>query len=311
MTEEKQKLLLVDDIPENLELLHRMLKGQYDLIDAINGKEALNLASSQKPDLILLDVMMPEMDGFEVCRLLKMNPSLKDIPVIFLTALNDELSEIIGFEAGAVDYITKPFKPQIVKIRVRTHLELKMFREKYKRISLLDGLTGIPNRRAFNECFNREWGRAQRNKSELSLIMVDIDYFKKYNDTFGHLGGDDCLKNVAEILASSNVRPGDFFARYGGEEFASILPETGPEGAAVTALRMLSDVSSTAIPHPASPVAPVVTISLGVATIIPSPGIFSETLIGMADQMLFKAKEEGRNRIKQFNQDIALASSWN
>ena len=302
---EKQKLLLVDDIPENLELLHRILRDYYDLINANNGKEALKLAESEKPDLILLDVMMPGMDGFEVCRLLKLNPSLKEIPVIFLTALTDELSEIIGFEAGAVDYITKPFKPQIVKIRVRTHLELKMFREKYKRISLLDGLTGIPNRRAFNECLHREWGRSQRNKSELSLIMVDIDYFKKYNDTFGHLGGDDCLKKVAEILISSHVRPGDFVARYGGEEFASILPDTNAEGAAVTALRMLNDVSSMKIPHPDSPVASFVTISLGVATIIPSPGISLDTLIGMADLMLFKSKEEGRNRIKQFNQDSA------
>ena len=297
MNEMQQKILIVDDAPINIQILNEALKDRYRIFFATNGRDALRLATSAMPDMILLDVMMPEMDGYEVCRAIKADPVMKDIPIIFITAMNQQDNETTGLELGAADYITKPFNPDIVRLRVRNQLELKRQRDLLSRLSFQDGLTGIANRRAFDEHYDREWRRALRNKSEISIIMCDIDQFKCYNDSYGHLAGDDCLRRVAELRGKLLERPAALVARYGGEEFISVLPETGLAGAQVTAEKIRAAVEALAIPHQCSRVAPVLTVSLGVASVVPTAEMDPDDLISVADSHLYLAKQGGRNRL--------------
>ncbi|MEI6262279.1 MAG: diguanylate cyclase, partial [Deltaproteobacteria bacterium] len=299
MIEQKQIIMIVDDALINLQILIEVLGDEYEIVFATNGKDALAIAENNHPDLILLDIQMPDMNGYEVCKAIKSISCLQGVPVIFLTAMTQQEDEVVGLKLGAVDYITKPFNTDIVRLRVKNHLELKRFRDNQARLALLDGLTGIPNRRAFNEQLHREWSRALRSHALLSLIMIDIDHFKSYNDTYGHLGGDDCLKQVAAALLES-MRASDFVARFGGEEFVCILNESDATGALITAERIRTKVESLFIPHVASPVSPFITISLGAVTLIPSEDIASEYLIKTADQMLYMAKDRGRNRTEQW-----------
>ncbi len=299
-TKEKQLILIVDDLPLNLHIMTEVLGGEYELAIATNGKDALARAESIIPDLILLDVQMPGMNGFEVCKILKTIPRLQGVPVIFLTSMAQQEDEVAGLNLGAVDYITKPFQIDVVRLRVRNQLELKRYRDERIRMALVDGLTGIPNRRAFDEQLTREWSRGLRNHSKLSLLMIDLDHFKSYNDTHGHLGGDDCLKQVAAALAPA-LRASDLAARYGGEEFVCLLPDTNEEGALITAERIRCQVEELQIAHGASPVSPFVTLSLGVASLTPAPGLEANLLIEMADQLLYRAKNSGRNRIAQLD----------
>jgi len=275
------------------------LKTDYKTTFATAGAQAIKFAMSEEPpDLILLDIMMPEMDGYEVCRRLKAEHKTKNIPVIFITAMNQEEDETKGLDIGAVDYIIKPFSMAIVKARVRTHLELKRHRDILENLSSLDGLTAIPNRRRFDEVLQTEWRHCMRESSPLSLVMIDIDYFKNFNDTRGHQAGDDCLKRVAKALANSVKRPMDVVARYGGEEFAAILPKTDRDGAVFVAETMRDNIESLNISHPNSPVAGYVTISLGSATVLPDNRSDSDILVKAADDALFQAKREGRNSIR-------------
>lgn len=294
----RQTVLIVDDTPVNIQLLGELLDGDYDVCFATSGAEALEILSRTQPDLILLDVMMPGMSGYDVCARLKADPLLCEIPVIFITALSQQNDEINGLKAGAVDYITKPFNPMIVKLRVKNQLELKRYRDIHARQALLDGLTGIPNRRAFDEQLQREWSRMQRSRTELSLILLDIDHFKQYNDTYGHLEGDECLRRVVAALLSS-LRASDFAARYGGEEFVCILPETDRAGTAITAERIRRAVELLKIPHASSLVTPWVTVSLGCATQSAECEEAPDQLVASADRMLYQAKTEGRNRVAQ------------
>lgn len=296
----KQTIMIVDDTPINLQILIEVLGGEYEIVFATNGRDAIAMAEVNHPDLILLDIQMPDMSGYEVCKTVKLMPSLNNVPVIFLTAMSQQEDEIVGLKLGAVDYITKPFHPDIVRLRVHNQLELKRYRDERAHLALLDGLTGIPNRRAFDEQINREWSRAQRNQASLSLVMVDIDHFKLFNDTYGHLGGDDCLKQVAASLLATQ-RGSDFTARYGGEEFVCILNETDEAGARVTAERLRARIEALQIPHAVSPVSPHVTISIGVATHVPSEDETPDLLIDMADQMLYRSKNSGRNRVEQWS----------
>lgn len=223
----KQQILIVDDVPRNLQLLGNILKSEdLNVAFAQNGKQAIEYALNKQPDLILLDIMMPEMDGYEVCWKLKENNLTKDIPVIFITALGDTADEYRGFKLGGVDYITKPFDSKIVQVRVENYLRLKRKTDLLEQLSSIDGLTEIPNRRRFDETFDNEWARAKRIQIKISLIIADIDYFKQFNDTYGHAAGDKCLRKVARALKRTIQRPSDFVARYGGEEFVLILPET-------------------------------------------------------------------------------------
>ena len=295
---EKPLVLIVDDHPTNIRVLAETLKSEYRVKTATNGRTALDLANlSEKPDLIMLDVMMPEMDGYEVCQHLKNTEASKDIPVIFVTAKREMGDEERGLNMGAADYITKPFSPPIVQARVRNHIALKQKTDLLESLASLDGLTGIPNRRNFSEAIDSEWRRAGRSGKPLSLIMADVDYFKAYNDHYGHGAGDDCLKYVATALANIPVRPGDLVARYGGEEFVAILPDTDFDGAKSVAEDFRSMVEALALPHAHSSVAGHVTISAGFATALLPRSKRWEALLEEADKMLYQAKRAGRNRV--------------
>jgi len=216
-------VLVVDDVPTNIHLLGAVIQDMAELVVATSGEQALEIArSAERPDLILLDVMMPGLNGYEVCRALQDDPWTRSIPVIFVTARDRESDEALGLGLGAVDYITRPFSEPIVRARVNTHLELKRHRDALERLSYQDGLTGLDNRRRFDEYFVMAWRHAARERAWLSLLMVDIDHFKGFNDEYGHMAGDQCLKVVARTLQAAAQRPLDIVARYGGEEFAVI-----------------------------------------------------------------------------------------
>jgi diguanylate cyclase (GGDEF)-like protein len=294
----RQTVLIVDDTPANIEMLSEALSDEYEVLFATSGQDALDIASNQHPDLILLDVIMPDMDGYQVCTRLKEGARTRTIPVIFVTAMDHEEDETKGLNVGAIDYLTKPIRPPIVRARVRNHLELKRYRDSLESLSSTDGLTGIPNRRQFDQAFDREWHRARRNQTPLSLILMDIDLFKDYNDYYGHLAGDDCLRTLARVLAEYIRRPTDLIARYGGEEFACVLPDTDIEGALWFANQILEKVNTLHAPHAHSAVADHVTLSLGVSTLVPVVGQPSFELIRRADECLYAAKRNGRNQVR-------------
>jgi len=297
METRKPIILIVDDSRTNIMALSDVLKDEYNLLIASSGLEGLKMAASYSPDIILLDIIMADIDGYEVCRKLKNNPGTRNIPIIFVTAMGKEEDEIKGLEIGGLDYITKPFNPIIVRARVRVHLELKRHRDLLENLVATDGLTGIPNRRQFNEFLIREWRRAMRSHLPLSLILMDIDHFKLFNDNYGHLAGDDCLRRLARAIAECAKRPTDLVARYGGEELACILPDTNLDGALVLANSMRDTVNGLRIPHAYSLVADHVTMSLGVATLIPVQGASWDNLISAADKQLYVAKKTGRDRV--------------
>lgn len=295
----RQKILIVDDAPTNIAILVKALSSDYEISVAKDGDDALSIAASNRvPDLVLLDIIMPGMDGYEVCRRLKGDAATREIPVIFITAKDEEKDETKGLELGAVDYITKPFSLPIVKARVKTHLDLKRKSDLLENLASLDGLTCIANRRRFDQLLEAEWSRALRTASWISIVMLDLDFFKAFNDSYGHAAGDDCLRKVAEALESSLRRSSDTVARYGGEEFVAILPGTEPEGAATVAEAMRKSVESLGIPHAYSAVSDVATISAGVGSAIPMTNSSAGTLVATADRRLYEAKSAGRNRIK-------------
>lgn len=296
-SESRHTVLIVDDMPVNTRLLASILRSDYHVQEVHLGADALRVArSDDPPDIILLDVMMPGMDGHEVCHLLKANSETADIPVIFVTARGESDDEALGLSLGAVDYISKPFSAAVVKARVRTHLQLKVRTDMLERLSVVDQLTGIANRRAFDRGLEREWERALRHAHPLGLVMVDIDHFKAYNDTHGHATGDTCLRDVAQALATAARRSVDLVARYGGEEFAILLPEADSGEVAAVAERAHEAVNSLAIPHADSPTAAHVTVSTGRAVRIPQWGKAPRDLVVAADQALYQAKASGRNR---------------
>jgi diguanylate cyclase (GGDEF)-like protein len=290
------RILIVDDVPDNIRILSKMLAEEgHDISAATDGQQALVIAESILPDLILLDVMMPGMDGYAICAALKAHPLLKSIPVIFVTALSETEDETRGLSLGAVDYITKPFNEVIVKLRVRTHLELKQQRDLLGRLSAIDGLTGIPNRRAFDERLDAEWRRAIRVRGALVLAMIDIDYFKAFNDSHGHIEGDECLRRVAKTLDAGARRGEDFVGRYGGEEFVLLSSGSDEAGMAGLVETLRSNIEGLRIPHGASAVAPWVTVSGGVAICRPTIEMRATDLLASADAELYKAKHRGRN----------------
>ncbi len=291
------KILIVDDVETNVDILLGLLNDSYEITVALDGKTALESVQEEPPDLILLDIMMPDMDGWEVCQRLKADPLTKDILIIFLTAKGHVEDEVRGFRMGAVDYITKPFEPIVVQSRLATHLELKRKRDLLANLSALDGLTGIPNRRSFDNAFHREWSRAVRNGHPLSLILMDIDFFKTFNDNYGHAAGDECLKTVGRSLVGIVHRAPDLLARYGGEEFVCLLPETDFAGVQVVAEQLRSAVVELAIVHEHSQVASTVTLSLGATTVIPDSPLQPQALLEMADALLYESKKAGRNRV--------------
>lgn len=296
----KPMILVVDDVVENVDVLFHLLKADYTLAAARNGLKALRMVEKRPPDLILLDIMMPEMDGYEVCRRLKEKNATREIPIIFITSLSEAIDEARAFNLGAVDYITKPFQPIVVKARIRTHLNLKQKSDMLEAMVCLDGLTNIFNRRKFDRTLKQEWKRTFRNNRSLAMIMIDIDHFKLFNDHYGHIEGDECLKKVANVLHDALNRPGDFLARYGGEEFAVLLPETDMKGACHLAEKMRQIILDLKIANAQSTIAPYVSISLGVAVYQPSSDenfASPVDLIAAADSMLYAAKKNGRNQV--------------
>ncbi len=294
----RARILAVDDTPMNLSLLEGCLGDVYELRVSPSGPEALALLESWTPDLILLDVMMPGMDGLEVCRHLKADETLQAIPVIFVTGRDEEADELEGLEAGAVDYITKPFSLPIVKARVGTHLELKRCRDLLRAHAFVDGLTGLANRRRFDEALSQAWALAVRQRSSLGLVLLDVDHFKAYNDAYGHPAGDACLCAVGRALATALPRVSDLVARYGGEEFVVLLPGTGLEGAQAVAETLRRAVEAMDLPHAHSSAAGHVTVSLGAAACLPHLKLVSAALVEAADEALYRAKQAGRNRVE-------------
>jgi diguanylate cyclase (GGDEF)-like protein len=298
----RQRILIVEDVKLNAQILVNALKDTYDLRVAHNGVEALAMVREEMPDLILLDIIMPEMDGYEVCARLQSDPNTRDIPILFLTALEGDQNEAYGIELGAMDYIRKPFNVPIVKAKIRNHLELKRYKDILKRDSRIDGLTRIPNRRRFDEAYVEERDRARRTKTPLAVLMIDLDRFKLYNDAYGHLQGDDVLRLVAQTLYHALHRPGDLVARWGGEEFVVLLPQTDLEGAVIVAERLRKAVWELEIPHESSPVAKVLTVSIGVAASKAGPPWSYDMLLQWADEAVYRAKAEGRNKVVPYKE---------
>ncbi|MBK1648148.1 diguanylate cyclase [Rhabdochromatium marinum] len=291
------RILIVDDETSNIELIAEIFTEDHEVLFATDGIKALELATTTDPDLILLDVMLPGLDGFEICTRLKAEPHVSAIPVIFITGRDDTATETRGLALGAVDYITKPINPQIVRMRVSNHIELKRARDRLTQLATTDGLTGLANRRRFDEVLECEVQRHRRSSAPLTVLMLDIDHFKLYNDTYGHLRGDDCLRAIARTIEEALLRTTDLAARYGGEEFACILPNTGTS-AAVTAIaeRIRTQVMALKIPHETSPTAAYVTVSLGLTTHYCTASTQPQQLTAIADKQLYVAKAEGRNR---------------
>lgn len=295
---DKPRILIVDDEKMNLKVLADLLKEDYSPVLARSGEQALQHAiGDSPPDLILLDVVMPQMGGYEVIKRLKDNDRTKNIPVIFVTSLDSVLDEEHGLKLGAVDYITKPFSPPIVKIRVHNHLRIVHQYRLLDQLAYLDGLTEISNRRRFEEVLQKEWLRSARNGTPFSLAMVDVDFFKAYNDHYGHAMGDRTLQKIAKALDSALMRPADLIARYGGEEFVMLLPETDAFAAKGVAERALQKIVDLNIPHHYSQAAEHVSVSLGLVTTQINNSLTPQTFISAADKNLYLAKENGRNRV--------------
>ncbi|MDZ4314693.1 MAG: diguanylate cyclase [Azonexus sp.] len=291
-----QTVLVVDDEKQNRNLLAELLKDDCRVILAKNGDQALERTHEQKPDLILLDVLMPEMSGYQVIHILKKNDETRHIPIIFISALDSPADEERGLDLGAVDYITKPFHPSIVRKRVRNHLQSVHQRHLLESLAMIDSLTEIANRRRYNEVLENEWRRGERSCSPLSLAIIDVDHFKVYNDHLGHAEGDHVLRKIAGTLRNFVRRPGDLIARYGGEEFVLILPNTDATAATRIANEIRASIEALRLPHPNSPVSRYVTVSLGGTTLIPNGGEIDPRFFQEADAALYAAKAEGRNR---------------
>lgn len=314
-------VLLVDDQAIIAEGIRRMLDSESDIIFHYcdDPGNAIKMASDIEATIILQDLVMPDIDGMTLVRFYRANLDTRNIPVIVLSSKDDPQIKSDAFANGANDYLVKlPDKIELLA-RIRAHSrsyltqlerdaafhalremqkQLEESNKELQRLSSLDGLTGLSNRRHFDDELAKEWKRAQRAELPLSLILIDIDHFKLYNDTYGHLPGDECLQTVARALHTTIVRPGDLVARYGGEEFVVILPETNAEGAVVVAENLRKNISKLAIPHSASSTDECVSISLGIAQADFASMQTAEELIALADKGLYDAKESGRNRFQ-------------
>ncbi len=291
----RASILLVDDELLNRELMTGCLSGDYIVHSAASGAEALQLAEQNPPDLILLDIMMPEMDGWEVCAKLKDSPTLRHIPVIFITSRSDDETQIQCWNAGCVDFINKPINFVTLEHRVKTHISLKLKTEFLISMSMRDGLTGIANRPALDKDYRWIAGYCQRKQSSMAVLMVDLDYFKNYNDTYGHLAGDDVLIAVAQVLERALRRASDKVYRYGGEEFVLLLADTDQQGCQVVADKINDYLSLLAIEHAQSPHR-WVSCSVG-GVVYPHGSITTElrSSLSLADEALYEAKAKGRN----------------
>lgn len=300
-------VLIVDDEISNIEIMNAVLEDDYEVCFSTSGEQALETARQTRPDIVLLDVLMPGIDGFEVCRQLKIDPLLADIPVIFTTGLGDTEHEMRGLSLGAIDYVTKPIQPTILRARVGNHIELKRLRDQLASMAVTDALTGLSNRRQMERSLSTETSRLARTEDWLSVVMLDIDFFKQFNDTYGHPAGDRCITMVAAALTRAVKRASDLPARYGGEEFACILPGADPRGAELVAQEIKLQIQSLNIPHQRSQISPFITVSIGVASARCRPGMTSDQWLNEADRQLYESKHGGRNRISVVDFSSAAA----
>jgi diguanylate cyclase (GGDEF)-like protein len=295
----RPQLLIVDDQPLNIRLFHQIFHADHEVFFATNGEAALEFCKTNYPDLILLDVNMPGLNGYEVCRRLKQDERTREIPVIFVTAQSDVSQEEEGLAAGAVDFIAKSASANVMRARVGTLITLKRQSDLLRTMARVDALTGLANRRHFDEILSSEWRRCTRSGNPLSLMLIDLDHFKLFNDHYGHQAGDSCLQQVSACLKAGFARSHDLVARYGGEEFVCVMPETPLEGAEAKAQALEKAVRALRIPHDKSAVAGgIVTISLGVAVATPTVGDDCASLILCADRSLYMAKDGGRGQVQ-------------
>ncbi len=323
----KNKILLVDDDPGAIHAMASMLSGYGPMRFATSGEMALRLVRESAPDLVLLDTDMPDMNGFKVCEAMMADPDLAHIPVIFVTGQSEPPYEVAGLELGAADFISKPISEPLLMARVKTQLRIKHLSDELRRISTIDALTELSNRRRFDELLDREWQRSMRNGDPLALLMVDVDHFKLFNDRYGQSAGDACLRSVAGVLRDACRRPADDVARIGGEEFALLLPQTTLAGAERIARRALAGIEALGIPHEASPAGKHIAVSAGLGYCdantsdwrsASSDSRFSnevrarpsvQDLLRSADQALYAAKNAGRSQAWRL--DIAFANTPN
>ncbi len=312
MDDEKLLVLLVDDSRTITEFLVRALDGfGYRHVQAGDGASAIMMYEQYKPDLVLLDVVLPDMQGYDVARALRANGAAQWVPIIFLTSRTSEEDLVKGIEAGGDDYLTKPVSLAVLKaklhamqriVAMRLRLmeltrELSAANQQLARLSQEDGLTRIANRRMFDLILTREFDRARRENAPLALLLIDIDHFKRLNDSLGHQAGDDCLRRLAEVLRTTFKRGTDLVARYGGEEFAVVMPNTPLTGARLMAETFRLTLLNAALHHPDSPLGGHITVSGGLVCGVPQRGHSPEALVRSADEALYSAKADGRNRI--------------
>jgi len=290
------KIVVVDDEPRFVQSLKALFHSQYEIHSTQDGRQATALVRTTRPELILLNLCMPEVDGYHVLRQLKQQQELSDIPIIVVTGLHETADETKSLRMGAVDYVTKPYNPDILSARIDRQLAIKRQQDFFKVLSYQDYLTNIPNRRFFNELLEREHKRCRRNQTDLSLLMIDVDYFKRYNDIYGHLDGDKCLIRVVEAMTRQLRRPSDQLSRFGGEEFACILPETNLAGARKLAVSLQQSIYNLGIVHTEG-VNNRVTISIGIACSQAHEETSANRLLSLADRSLYQAKAQGRNSI--------------
>jgi diguanylate cyclase (GGDEF)-like protein len=290
-------ILIIDDQKVTRAILETIFAEDFVVHTAFDGEEGLVKAQALQPDLILSDVVMPGIDGFEVCRRLKCDPKTANIPVVFITGRFDEEDEVQGFAVGGADFIHKPINQVITRARVQNHLAAKLAADKLREVASVDGLTGIANRRKFDETAVNLYGHCRREQQPLSLVMIDVDCFKLYNDCYGHQAGDACLQLVAARLSSGLRRSLDLAARYGGEEFGCIVPNAPAAKAAELAEQLRVAVEALKIEHQESTVAEVVTVSIGVASLVPDGTVSIPDFLEYADRQLYLAKRNGRNQV--------------
>jgi len=291
-----QTILIVDDDKTNRKMLKELLQKQAKIIFAKNGEQARELARKHIPDLILLDVVMPDLSGFDVIELLKSDPETINISVIFITGLANDDDEERGFDLGGCDYIYKPFKSNIVIARVMMHLELIRQRKMLDEIAHVDALTGVNNRRKMDIVLEDEVATNMQENSTLLVAILDIDYFKLFNDNYGHGAGDAALRQVGQALREIFQRPRDFVARYGGEEFVIILPDCDKDSAELMLSNIAQAIKEKMIKHEYSSVSKQLTVSIGAVVVKSSESLAVANIMKQADALLYKAKKAGRNQ---------------
>ena len=292
----KPTILVVDDMTTTLLLIHDLLKDTYEVKIAKSGTKALEILESPNDiDLILLDIEMPDMNGYDVCKRIKNNETIKNIPIIFITGRTSQEDEEYGLNLGAIDYITKPFNKAIVKLRIKNYLNLKIKNDMLEKLSMYDALTNIRNRRYFDETFEKTFSEIKRDKKSLAVLMIDIDFFKLYNDNYGHGQGDETLRKVAKALEKTIKRASDFVARYGGEEFVILLKDIKKDGVEAVANNLLNAVRELKITHEFSKIENYVTISIGASFYNSNSDVTKLELLLKADETLYSVKNSGRN----------------